>query len=72
MGVYPMFQDEQGPGLITLIATMVLPVFSPILQAVGWYIYMHILVVIGILIWFFTCIVPPPSRATERHRRRFQ
>jgi hypothetical protein len=50
---------------------MVVPFFSPIRKAVGWYIYIHVLIVMGILIWFFIYFLPPPSRATERRRRGF-
>jgi len=70
----PIFKIQVVAGqvfLITVIIAMVVPFFNPIRQALGWYIYIHILVVIGILIWFFIYVVPPPSKATESRRRRF-
>jgi hypothetical protein len=70
----PIFKIKVVAGyvfLITVIGAMVVPFLNPIRQAVGLYIYVHILAVIGILIWLFIYVLPPPSKATESRRRRF-
>jgi hypothetical protein len=56
---------------VIIIAAMIMPFLSPIRQLVGRYIYIHIVVVLGILIWFFIFVLPPPSRAKENYRRGF-